>query len=78
MTTRPELFRVRAMECQIAAQKAKDPDIKEAYLDLMRGWHDRDCSSRAVKLPKETSAARIEVHQSVDIDRGTVQRVGHC
>ena len=40
MTTRPERFRVRAMECVIAAQKAKDPEIREAYLELMRGWRE--------------------------------------
>ncbi len=40
MTLRPELFRAKAVECQIAAQKAKDPDVKETYLELMRGWHE--------------------------------------
>jgi hypothetical protein len=40
MTTRPELFRVKAVECQVAAQKAKTRDIKETYLDLMRGWRE--------------------------------------
>ena len=40
MTTRPERFRVRAMECHIAAQKAREPDTKEAYLELMRGWRE--------------------------------------
>ncbi len=40
MTSRPEVFRTRAVECQIAAQKATDPDVKETYLDLMRGWRD--------------------------------------
>jgi hypothetical protein len=36
MTTRPERFRVKALECYVAAQKAKDPD----YLELMRNWRD--------------------------------------
>lgn len=40
MTTRPERFRVRAMECHIAAQKAREPDTKEAFLELMRGWRE--------------------------------------
>ncbi len=28
------------MECHIAAQKARDPDTREAYLELMRGWRE--------------------------------------
>ena len=40
MTLRPELFRAKATECQVAAQKAEDPEIREAYLDLMRGWRE--------------------------------------
>jgi hypothetical protein len=40
MTTRPERFRVKALESHLAAQKAKDPEIKEAYLELMRNWRD--------------------------------------
>ncbi|HEX9237481.1 MAG TPA: hypothetical protein VF866_01830 [Xanthobacteraceae bacterium] len=28
------------MECHIAAQKAKDPETREAYLELMRYWRD--------------------------------------
>ena len=40
MTTRPERFRVRAMECHIAAQKAKDPETREAYLELVRVWRE--------------------------------------
>jgi hypothetical protein len=40
MTTRPERFRVRAMEFHIAAQKAKDPETRKAYLELMRGWRE--------------------------------------
>jgi hypothetical protein len=28
------------MECHIAAQKAREPDTKEAYLELMRGWRE--------------------------------------
>jgi hypothetical protein len=28
------------MECSIAAQKVKDPDAREAYLELMRGWRE--------------------------------------
>jgi hypothetical protein len=39
MTLRPELFRVKAVECQIAAQKVK-PDVKDIYLELMRGWRE--------------------------------------
>jgi hypothetical protein len=40
MTTRPERFRVKALECYAAAQNAKDPATKEAYLELMRNWRD--------------------------------------
>ena len=40
MTTRPELFRLRAMECEVAARNAKDPELKKAYLELMGGWRD--------------------------------------
>ena len=28
------------MECYAAAQNAKDPATKEAYLELMRNWRD--------------------------------------
>ena len=28
------------MEFHIAAQKAKDPENREAYLELMRGWRE--------------------------------------
>ena len=35
MTTRPERFRVNAIECYIAAQKVKDPEFKDIYLELM-------------------------------------------
>jgi hypothetical protein len=31
MTTRPEQFRVKAIECFIAAQKTQDPKTKETY-----------------------------------------------
>jgi hypothetical protein len=40
MTTRPERFRVKAMESYVAAQKAKDPETRDAYLELMRNWRD--------------------------------------
>ena len=40
MTTRPERFRVKALECYTAAQNAKDPATKEAYLELTRNWRD--------------------------------------
>jgi len=40
MTTRPERFRVKAMECHAAAQKADDPATREAYLELMRNWRE--------------------------------------
>jgi hypothetical protein len=40
MTLRPELFRVKAVECQIGAQKVKEPGVKETYLELMRGWRE--------------------------------------
>lgn len=40
MTTRPERFRIKALECHVAAQKAKDPETKDAYLELMRNWRD--------------------------------------
>jgi hypothetical protein len=40
MTTRPERFRIRALECHLAAQKEKDPKTREAYLELMRNWRE--------------------------------------
>ena len=40
MTTRPERFRVKALECYVAAQKAKDPKTRDAYLELTRNWRD--------------------------------------
>jgi hypothetical protein len=40
MTTRPEQFRVNAIECYIAAQKAKDPEFKEIYLELMLRYRE--------------------------------------
>ena len=40
MTTRPERFRVKALECYAAAQKATDPETRDAYLELMRNWRD--------------------------------------
>jgi len=40
MTTRPERFRVKAMECSIAAQKTQHPETKEAYLELMHCWRE--------------------------------------
>jgi hypothetical protein len=40
MTMRPERFRVKALECYVAAQKAKDPETRDAYLELMRNWRD--------------------------------------
>lgn len=40
MTTRPERFRVKALECCVAAQKEKDPKTREAYLELMRNWRE--------------------------------------
>jgi hypothetical protein len=40
MTTRPERFRVNAIECYIASQKVKDPEFKEIYLELMRRYRE--------------------------------------
>jgi hypothetical protein len=40
MTTRPERFRVKAAKCYVAAQKAKDPETRDAYLELMRNWRE--------------------------------------
>ena len=36
LTTRPERFRVKAIECHVAAQKTQDLATKEAYLELVR------------------------------------------
>ncbi|HUC49977.1 MAG TPA: hypothetical protein VMA30_11370 [Xanthobacteraceae bacterium] len=33
-----EFFRGRVAECDAAAQSAKDPIIKQAYLELAQGW----------------------------------------
>ena len=40
MTTRPERFRVKALECFNAARKTRDPETKETYLELMRRWRE--------------------------------------
>ena len=40
MTTRPERFRVKALECYATAQKETDPKTREAYLELMRNWRE--------------------------------------
>jgi hypothetical protein len=40
MTTRPERYRAKARECEVAAQKAKDPDVTETYSELARGWRE--------------------------------------
>jgi hypothetical protein len=40
MTTRPERFRVKAIEFCIAAQKTQDPKTKETYLELMGCWRE--------------------------------------
>ena len=40
MTTRPERFRIKAVECHAAAQKIQDLAIKEAYLELGRCWRE--------------------------------------
>jgi hypothetical protein len=62
MTTRPERFRVRAMECGIAAKKAKDPETKEGFLELMRGWRDL--------------ADEIEQFEHARLDQGWLDRGG--
>jgi hypothetical protein len=40
MTTRPERFRVKAVECYVAAQKTQDFGTKEGYLELVRCWRE--------------------------------------
>jgi len=40
MATRPELLGVKAAKCYVAAQKAKDPETRDAYLELMRHWRE--------------------------------------
>ena len=40
VTTPPERFRVRAMECYVKAQKARDSQAKDNFLELMRGWRE--------------------------------------
>ena len=40
MTSRPELCRVRAVECRIAAEKTKDQEARETFLTLERNWKD--------------------------------------
>lgn len=40
MTLRPELFRAKATECQVAARKTKDLAVRQSYMDLMRGWRE--------------------------------------
>lgn len=38
MTSRPERCRARALECRIAAEKTKDLEAKETFLDLACEW----------------------------------------
>jgi hypothetical protein len=40
MTTRPERFRVKAVECYVAAQKTRDLTTKDVYLELVRCWRE--------------------------------------
>jgi hypothetical protein len=40
MTTRQERFRTKAIDCYVAAQKAKDRQAKKTYLELMSGWRE--------------------------------------
>jgi hypothetical protein len=40
MTTRPERFRVKAVECYVAAQKTEDLTTKDVYLELVRCWRE--------------------------------------
>ncbi len=40
MTSRPEAFRVKAMECEAAARKIRDPELKDTYLNIARSWRD--------------------------------------
>jgi hypothetical protein len=56
MTSRPERFRANALECYVAAQKSNDPDAKESYLALMRGWREL--------------ASQIEHFEHTWLDRG--------
>jgi hypothetical protein len=60
MTTRPERFRVKALECYVAAQKEKDPKTREAYLELMRNWREL--------------AEEIERFEHAWLDRGVCER----
>jgi hypothetical protein len=39
MTLRPELFRAKAVGAK-SPRKKRNPDVKETYLELMRGWHE--------------------------------------
>ncbi len=32
--------RVRAVECEAAARKAADPELKDTYLNIARSWRD--------------------------------------
>ncbi len=38
LKSRVDFFRTGAAECHAAAQAAKNPAIKQAYLDLAQGW----------------------------------------
>lgn len=48
------------MECDVAAQKADDPQIQKTYLELMRGWREL--------------ADEIEHFEHSWLDRGDSQR----
>jgi hypothetical protein len=36
--SRAELFQARATECYQAAQKSKDPKVKQNFMELMASW----------------------------------------
>ena len=40
MTKRQERFRAKAMECYVAAQKAKDRQARNTFLELTSGWRE--------------------------------------
>jgi hypothetical protein len=64
MTTRPERFRVKALECYAAAQKETDPKTREAYLELMR-----NCANSPTKSSDSNTPGSIGKESRVRCER---------
>jgi hypothetical protein len=54
MTSRAEICRAKAAECETMAGTAQDPKVKETYRDLAARWRDmaRQIDTIERKIPK--------------------------